>query len=230
MTYISSANIACGYHAGNEATMQRTIEWAINHGVAIGAHPSFPDREYFGRRNQDHSPDAIFDMISRQLEILSVIAKRNAAILAHVKPHGAMYNMAASNISMAESIARAIHAFDPGLMLFGLSGSQLIMAGKKAGLKTVNEVFADRSYQADGSLTPRDQPGAMINDPEQAAKRVISMVEKREVRSQTGSTISVAVDTVCIHGDDPNAIEHAKAIRAALQKNGILIVAPANHR
>ena len=226
MACISSANIACGYHAGSEDTMQRTVDLAIRCGVAIGAHPSFPDREYFGRRHLQYAPTEVFDMVSHQLQTLSVITKRSGAAMMHVKPHGALYNMAAADEILAETMASAIHGFNPALLLFGLAGSGLIRAGNAAGLRTVNEGFADRSYQDDGSLTPRNQPAALITDPGQAVRQVLQMIEQGSVTSLTGRDIPMVAETICVHGDGAHAVEHAKEIQSALEKKGILMLAP----
>jgi len=226
MPYISSLNIACGYHAGSEDIMHQTVVLAMRHGVAIGAHPSFPDREHFGRKNLQYSTAEIFDMVSDQLQILSVITKRNGGEMVHVKPHGALYNMAAADKTLATAIAKAVHDFNPALLLFGLAGSQLIAAGLAVGLRTVNEVFADRSYQVDGSLTPRSLAGALINDSKQATRQVLQMIEQSMVTTLDGREIPITAETVCLHGDGLHAVDHAKEIRSALEKRSIRIIAP----
>lgn len=213
MPYITSASIACGYHAGDGQTMRDTVLLAKEYGVAIGAHPSFDDRENFGRIEMDCTPAEVYDLVVHQVKLLEQIAVECEAYLHHVKPHGALYNMAARDQRLARAIARAVRDCDNELVLYGLSGSFLISEGKAVGLHTCSEVFADRTYQDDGSLTPRKEPGAVITDVEQALQQVRQMVQEGVVTSVNGVQVPINVGTVCIHGDSPKAVEMAKAIR-----------------
>jgi 5-oxoprolinase (ATP-hydrolysing) subunit A len=219
--YISSANIACGFHAGSPTVMRRTVRLAARHGVAIGAHPSLRDSKSFGRQWMDTPPEEAFDIVLYQIGALAAIARSEGASLRHVKPHGALYNRAARDAELARAIAEAVKQVDPQLVLFGLSGSELVRAGEAAGLATASEVFADRTYQADGSLTPRVQPDAQITDPQHAARRALEMIREGRVMSQQGTPVAVKADTICIHGDGKHAIEFACAIRQALDEAGI---------
>ena len=223
MPYISSANIACAYHAGDAATMMRTAELCIKHHVAIGAHPSFPDRENFGRTEMDLHEDMIYELVTQQLFLMNEIATSVDAVMHHVKPHGALYNLSARNMTVAKTIARAVRDFNKDLVLYGLSGSCSILAAKAAGLKTANEVFADRTYQDEGSLTPRSQSNALIEDTDRAIQQVLQMVKSSTVISTNKNEITVIADTVCIHGDGKQALSFAKAIHEALIKEGIQI-------
>ena len=223
LDYVTSANIACGYHAGDPHTMHRTVEQALKNGVAIGAHPSLPDLQGFGRRSMKISAEETYDMVMYQIGALSAFALAGGGRLAHVKAHGALYNMAAQDGQLARAIACAVRDFDARLVLFGLAGSELIRAGEEAGLKTASEVFADRTYQPDGSLTPRTRPDAMVRDVETAIARVMRMVEEGKVRTNSGPDITVKADTLCIHGDEPGAVEFARKIRRALDEAGITV-------
>ena len=225
LDHVSSANIACGYHAGDPGTMHRTVRLAIEKGVAVGAHPSLPDLQGFGRRRMNVSAAETYDMVLYQIGALAGFATACGGQLAHVKPHGALYNMAAKDGKLARAIAQAVKNFDPRLVLFGLAGSELVRAGEQAGLKTASEVFADRTYQSDGSLTPREQPDAMIHDVQTAIAQVRRMVGEGRVRSQQGSDVAVKADTLCIHGDEPDAVEFAKRIRQALDADGVRVAA-----
>jgi len=218
MPFISSANIACGYHAGDEATMQQVIGLCQKYKVNIGAHPSFLDRENFGRTEMELSLMEAYSIITDQLNILNGIIKRNGAKLHHVKPHGALYNMAAKNTGLAHVIARAVKDFDPSLIYYGLSGSKMITMAKEEGLQTANEVFADRTYQPDGSLTPRSQNNALLADAGDVVKQVLKFVKENKVTTQTGEEIIVLADTICIHGDGKHAVEFAKAIHQQLHE------------
>ncbi|HET6872402.1 MAG TPA: 5-oxoprolinase subunit PxpA [Sporolactobacillaceae bacterium] len=220
---VTSVNIACGFHAGDPKTMRETVKNAIEHGVGIGAHPGFPDLSGFGRRNLDMTPQEIYDMVIYQIGALEGFVRVAGGTLQHVKPHGALYNMAAKSEGISNAIAKAVFDFNPSLVLFGLSGSELITAGKRAGLVTASEVFADRTYQADGSLTSRRQPDAMIKEDAVAANQVVRMVNEGVVRSQQGSDVPIQADTVCIHGDGPHALSFAKALRATLLESSIAI-------
>jgi 5-oxoprolinase (ATP-hydrolysing) subunit A len=226
MQYISSANIACGFHAGDSQVMRKTVLLAIKNKVSIGAHPSFPDLQGFGRREINMSQQEVYDITMYQVGSLYGFVKAANGKLTHVKPHGALYNMAARNKKMAEAIVKAIIEFDNTLILFGLAGSELINVAKSYGLKCCNEVFGDRTYQPDGSLTPRSQANALISDWHQSVQQVIGMVEEKSVRAVDGTIIPIEADTICIHGDGPNALELAKAIHTALKERDILIKSP----
>lgn len=226
MPYISSANIACGSHAGDEATIRHTVELAVQHQVAIGAHPSFHDRENFGRKEMPLPLQEVYEIVLKQIQILDAVARGVETKLHHVKPHGALYNMAAREAGIANAIARAVKDFDDRLFLVGLSGSVSIEEANKVGLKTLNEVFADRTYQDDGSLTPRRLPGALIDDEEKALQQVLQMIKEGSVTTISGKKIPVKADTVCIHGDGPHAVAFAKKISEALKKENIKIRFP----
>jgi len=221
MPYISSANIACGFHAGDEETMSETIRICIKHQIAIGAHPSFFDRKNFGRTEINLSADEIYDIIILQLRTIDKITAAQGEKLTHVKPHGALYNMSAKNQEIAAAIARAVKDFDEELILFGLSGSYSIMQAKAFGLETASETFADRTYQDDGSLTPRSQSNALIAHVDTAVEQVLQMIKEKTVITVTGKKISIVADTICIHGDSKHAVEFAKAIHEALKKENI---------
>lgn len=225
MPLVSSANIACGFHAGDPSVMRQTLENAVAQGVAIGAHPGLPDLVGFGRRNMQVSAQEAYDMVVYQVGALFGFAKAAGVSLHHVKPHGALYNMAAKDKSLADAIAKAVLDVDASLVLYGLAGSQLITSGKEAGLQVASEVFADRSYQPDGSLTPRSQPNALLQSDEEAVQQVITMVTEKRVKAVTGEWISLDADTVCIHGDGANALSFATKVRAALVQAGVEIKA-----
>lgn len=220
---VSSANIACGYHAGDAETMRRTVDLAIENGAAVGAHPGYPDRENFGRLAMSLSSSEVRHIIIDQIFALAEIAKAAGGELSHVKPHGALYNQSACDPALAESIAAAVKSFDPQLTLFGLSGSSSISEAKKIGLQTASEVFADRTYQTDGSLTPRTDPEALIHDREKACVQVLDMIKYGRVRSVEAIMIPIVAETVCIHGDGQNAVELARSITDALARNNISI-------
>ncbi|MED4943079.1 5-oxoprolinase subunit PxpA [Heyndrickxia coagulans] len=220
---ITSANIACGFHAGDPTVMRKTVRMAAEKGVGIGAHPGLPDLMGFGRRNIQISPQEAYDMTVYQIGALAAFAKAEGSTVRHVKPHGALYNMAAKDARLAEAIAEAVYDVSPDLILFGLAGSELVKAGEKAGLKTASEVFADRTYQQDGALTPRREPNALIEDRETAAKQVIRMIKEGAVTSVQGEDVSVRADTICIHGDGRQALHFAAFIRQSLEQEGIKI-------
>jgi 5-oxoprolinase (ATP-hydrolysing) subunit A len=222
---VTSANIACGFHAGDPGTIHRTVEFALRKGVAVGAHPSLPDLQGFGRRRMSVSAEEAYDMVLYQIGALAGFAHACGGKLAHVKPHGALYNMAAKDTLLAQAIARAVKDFDPRLVLFGLAGSELVRAGTQAGLKTASEVFSDRTYQADGSLTPRAQPNAIIHDVETSIAQVKRMIDEGKVKSIGGEDVAVRADTLCIHGDEPNAVQFALRIRQALDAGGVRVAA-----
>ena len=221
MDYVSSVNIACGFHAGDARVIRKTVEIAIKKGVSIGAHPSFPDLQGFGRREMKLSTEEIFDIVLYQISAVKGICESLGTKLRHVKPHGALYNQAAKDKSMAKAIAEAVKSVDKNLTLYGLSGSDLISEAEKFGLVTASEVFADRTYTDDGSLTPRSDFGALIQDTEQSVAQVLQMINDQTVTATTGEKIPLKADTVCIHGDGKNALEFAKTIREKLLKNGI---------
>ncbi|HEY0429743.1 MAG TPA: 5-oxoprolinase subunit PxpA [Pyrinomonadaceae bacterium] len=223
MDFVSSVNVACGFHAGDASVMRKTVEKAIEKSVAIGAHPSFPDLQGFGRREMKMSAQEIFDVVLYQISALKGICEAAGGRLHHVKPHGALYNQAAKDRNLAEAIASAVRAIDENLIFYGLSGSFLISEAERLDLKTASEVFADRSYQTDGNLTPRGAPGALIKDAEKAAAQVLQMIQTQTVTAASGETISIKAETVCIHGDGENALEFAKTINSELFKNGIEI-------
>lgn len=225
LDYISSANIACGFHAGDPAVMQETVSLAIAKGVAIGAHPGLPDLQGFGRREMNISPKEAYQLTLYQIGALAAFVKAAGAKLNHVKPHGALYNMAAKNAQLAEAIASAIHDFDAALILYALAGSEMIKAGAQIGLKTAAEVFADRTYQDDGSLTPRSQPNALITDDELAIAQVMMMVNEQKVISTNHQSIPLKADTLCLHGDGEHAVSFAKKISQKLKAQQITITA-----
>ncbi len=223
MDFVSSINIACGFHAGDASVIRKTVETAINKKVAIGAHPSFPDLQGFGRREMKMSPQEIFDTVLYQIAAVKGICEAFGATLRHVKPHGALYNQAAKDEKLARSICEAAKAIDANLILFGLSNSFLIAEAEKLNLKTASEVFADRTYLADGSLTPRNEPNALIADTEKAVSQVVGMISEQCVTAANGEKVSLKAETVCIHGDGENALRFAEAIHHKLIENGILI-------
>jgi UPF0271 protein len=225
MPFISSANIACGYHAGDEITMWQTIEIAKKYNVSIGAHPSFLDKENFGRKELDLSPEEIYELVTQQLLLFNEIAMSADANMYHVKPHGALYNISAREATIARAIATAVKDFDHELLLFGLRGSHSINEAKAIGLKTANEVFADRTYQDDGTLTPRSQSNALIEDADKALQQVLQMIKEKKVTTVTGKTIPIAADTICIHGDGKQAAIFAKTIYENLKQHNIEIKA-----
>jgi 5-oxoprolinase (ATP-hydrolysing) subunit A len=226
MQFVTSANIACGFHGGDPSVMHRTVRLAAEHGVAIGAHPGLPDLVGFGRRSMAVTPTDVRDMVVYQIGALQAIAATAGQRVRHVKPHGALYNMACANPELADAIARAARDVDPTLLLVGLSGSALIDAGTACGLRTVSEVFADRGYLQTGMLVSRDQPQALITDAGIAAARVVDMVKTGNITAVDGTRITVRPETVCIHGDAPGAATLAAAIRQALRAAQIDVAAP----
>jgi UPF0271 protein len=226
MSLISSANIACGYHAGNEDAIKRTIELALEHNVAIGAHPSYLDRANFGRLSQSISLVELAELISDQLNIFEKITNQMGCKIHHVKLHGALYNDCAKDALSSKIVAQTIQAIDPSIMLYGLSGSHSIKEAKAIGLRSVEEVFADRTYQANGQLTPRYLDHALITDPNESAQQVLSMVLDQEIKTHDGTMIAVNAETICIHGDHPDAVEIAKHLFNTLQQYKIEIKQP----
>ncbi len=217
MPFITSANIACGYHAGDAATMWQTVELAVKHKVAIGAHPSFLDRKNFGRTEINLDKEEIYDLVSQQLIILNEITSEIDTKLNHVKPHGALYNMSAKDAVLASAIARAVKDFDASLILFGLSGSHSISEAKAIGLQTASEVFADRTYRDDSSLTLRSQPNALIDDTNKVVQQVLQMIKEGTVKTVSGKIIPIVAETICIHGDGKQAVEFVKAIHKVVR-------------
>lgn len=223
---VSSANIACGMHAGDPQSIAETMAIAVELGVSVGAHPGFADLQGFGRRPMQLSSQELYNLVVYQVGALQAFAKAAGSRLAHVKTHGALYNMAARDPAMAKAVAQAVCDVDDGLVFFGLAGSALVVAGKEMGLAVAEEVFADRTYQDDGSLTPRGHTDALITDIGQSIAQVLRMVREGHVRSVNGADIPVRADTLCIHGDQPGAAQFAKAIRQALEVEGVAIKAP----
>lgn len=224
LPYISSANVACGFHAADPMVMAATVARAAEMRVAIGAHPGYPDLVGFGRRNMSVSPAEVKAMVQYQIGALMAFCQARGVRMQHVKPHGAMYNMAGKDAALARAICEGIREIDPQLILLGLSGSELIRAAQAVGLPYACEVFADRAYEDDGSLVARSKPGAMIADEEEAIRRVIGMVSEGKVTSITGKEIPVQADSVCLHGDGPRALAFARRISTALKDRGIAIV------
>ncbi len=214
MSLVTSANLACGAHAGDAATMRAAVALAQRHGVAIGAHPGFADREHFGRRELRLSPEEIRRLVRGQIEALRALAP-----LRHVKPHGALYNLAARDATVARAVAEAVHDVDAALVLVGLADSVSLAAGREAGLRVAGEFFADRGYAPDGTLAPRGTPGALLGV-EAAVAQTLSFAQTGQVRATDGTDLAVEAETVCIHGDGPHALELARALRAALKAVG----------
>lgn len=223
LPYISSVNIACGFHAGDPAVMEQTLIMALEHQVKIGAHPGFHDLQGFGRRNMDISPREVYQIVVYQIGALQAFVTALGGKMNHVKPHGALYNMAAKDKNLAEAIAEGVYKVNPELVLYGLAGSNLVQEGKKVGLSIAHEVFADRTYQRDGSLTPRSHSMALIHDSEQAIAQVVSMIKERKVIALTGEEVPMEADTLCIHGDGAHALVFAELIRKKLTEEGIQI-------
>jgi UPF0271 protein len=218
MPYMTRVSIACGGHAGDAASMESAFRLAAEYGVAVGAHPSYPDPAGFGRRAMAARPEDIRAWVTQQTEALAEVAARLGLRLAHVKPHGALYNVAARDAGVAAAIAAAAAALDPGLVLIGLSGSCLIDAGRAAGLKTLNEAFVDRRYRADGQLVSRETPGALITDPALAAARARALARGEAIPALGGGALQIAADTLCLHSDTPGAQIIAQAVHAALNR------------
>lgn len=223
---ISSANIACGFHAGDPAYMAGLVALCRSHDVAIGAHPSYWDREHFGRRNLDVPPDEVYALVQYQIGALQAIARSQSVPVRHVKPHGALYNRAAVDPVVAEAIARAVRDCDDSLVLVGLANSRLIEAGRALGLATASEGFVDRRYTDDGLLVPRSEPDALISDESEAIAQAVAMVIEGGISTSSGKRIALTVQTLCLHGDGPHALRFAKALRQAFDGNGITVRAP----
>jgi 5-oxoprolinase (ATP-hydrolysing) subunit A len=223
---ITSANIATGFHAGDSDTMHAAISAAMQRGVAVGAHPSFFDRENFGRKELNVPNEEVFDAVAYQLGVFQAIASALAVRPNHVKPHGALYNMAVRDKNLADAIARAIGSVDPKLILFAPDNSELSRAGEAHGLKIAREIFADRNYLNDGWLVPRTRPDALLHDPKEAAERVLRMLREGKVCSVEGRDVDVRGETICVHGDTPGAVEFARELRTQLEREGVRISAP----
>jgi UPF0271 protein len=223
MSFVTSANIACGGHAGDTETMRTSVLLALQHGVALGAHPGFVDREHFGRREQKTAPGEVRELVLSQTRSLQKIAQAHQAVLQHVKPHGALYNQAARDPVLAGAVVDAVAELDAGLVLFAPAASQLLAAALKKGLPVASEVFADRTYQRDGSLTPRTRPDALIVDEHDAVMRVLGLVREGRVRAVDGTELALRADTICVHGDGAHALPLVQALRRALAQAGIAV-------
>jgi UPF0271 protein len=223
---ISSANIATGFHAGDSDSMHAAVSAAKKHGVAVGAHPSFFDRENFGRKELKVNNQELFDAVVYQLGIFQAIASAVGVQPSHVKPHGALYNMAVRDDKLADAIARAIESVDPKLILFAPDNTELARAGEAHGLQVAREIFADRNYLNDGWLVPRPRADALLHDSKEAAERVLRMLREGKVRSVEGRDIDVRGETICVHGDTPGAVEFARELRLQLEREGVRISAP----
>src|SRR5215831_8594544 len=223
---ISSANIATGFHAGDSDTMHAAVRAAKEHSVAVGAHPSFFDRENFGRKELKICNEEVFDAVAYQLGIFQAIASALDVRPNHVKPHGALYNMAVRDAELATAIARAIKSVDPKLILFAPDNSELARAGEAHAVQIAREIFADRNYLNDGWLVPRTRPDALLHDPKEAGQRVLRMLREGKVRSVEGSDVNVRGETICVHGDTPGAVEFARELRTQLEREGVKISAP----
>lgn len=222
---ISSANVACGFHAGDFSEMHRTVARGKKNHVAVGAHPGLPDLKGFGRREMAVTPSEVYDMVVYQVGALQAVAAAQKVRLNHVKPHGALYHMASDNAKIAEAVAQAVADVDADLLLFGMGGTFLTSAGEKAGLHVIYEAYADRTYQPDGSLTSRSQPNALITDTDQAISQVLQMIQEGTVTAAGGKKISLRAETICLHGDGKAALDFAKKINEELLKQGIDIAA-----
>ena len=223
LRYITSANVACGFHAGDPVVMQKTVALAQGCGTAVGAHPGYPDLMGFGRRNMKISPDEAKAYIKYQVGALLAFTKAAGIKMQHVKPHGAFYNMAAVDAKLAEAICRGIYEVDPELIVLGLAGSEHIKAAQAVGLRAASEVFADRGYMDDGTLVPRSMPGAMIHDRALAIERTVRMVKEGCVETASGNIIPIKADSICVHGDNPDAIGFVKQIREKLEAEGVTV-------
>jgi 5-oxoprolinase (ATP-hydrolysing) subunit A len=223
LQFVSSANIACGGHAGDVESMKRVVELCLSLGVSIGAHPSYPDRLGFGREKIDISPSALATSISRQIESLVVIAQNSATSVRHVKPHGALYNAAVNNAELSMTIANAVAAIDKKLILVGLAGSKMLEVWRDAGFTVAGEAFADRRYESDGTLRPRSSDNALVTNPDEATERVLTLVRDGKISAVDGTLFSVDAQTVCLHSDTENAITLAESIRAGLRSAGVAV-------
>ncbi|HWP51214.1 MAG TPA: 5-oxoprolinase subunit PxpA [Clostridia bacterium] len=223
LKYVSSANVACGWHAGDAVVMEQTVSAAAAAGAAVGAHPGFPDLMGFGRRNMVVTPAEAKAYVKYQLGALMAFTKAKGVPMQHVKAHGALYNMAAVDEALAQAICQGVYEVDSSIILLGLANSKMISAAEKVGLRAASEVFADRAYNDDGTLVSRKLPGAVIHDKEIAIARTVQMVTKGTVETASGKIINIKADSICVHGDNPSALEFVKNIRATLEKNGVTI-------
>lgn len=223
LPYVTSANIACGFHAGDPTVMRQTVAFALQHGVALGAHPGLPDLAGFGRRSMAISPEAVYDLVIVQVGALAAVAASQRARLHHVKAHGALYNMAASDRSIALAIAAAVRDIGPSLTLYALAGSVQAEVAQDAGLNVAHEVFADRSYQDDGTLTPRDQHNALITDVDEAVAQALQIIKQGTVTTVSGKEIPLQAHTLCLHGDQPHAAEFARMLRTVFEEEDIAV-------
>ena len=226
MPFITSANIACGFHAGDPATIRKTVRLAVDRGVAVGAHPSLPDLMGFGRRTMRISPQDMYDLIVYQAGAVEAFARAAGTKLHHVKCHGALYNMAATDEGLSEAMARAVRDLGGNVMLYALSNSPMMKIARQMNIPVAGEVFADRGYSDDGTLAPRDKPGGMIEEPLAAVKQALAMIEEGRVTSLSGKRVAVAADTMCLHGDQPGAVRFAQSLRKAFSERGITVAAP----
>ncbi len=223
LQYVTAANVACGGHAGDPDVMRRTVRLACERGVSVGAHPGYPDLAGFGRRTLPMTPEQIANSVLAQIGALAAIARAEGVALTHVKPHGALYNDAAVNAALAETVAHAVAAFDQNFVLVGLAGSKLILAGEAAGLRVAHEAFADRRYEADGTLRSRSLPDAVLDDPADAAAQALSIVTQGNALTLDGVQVPIKADTLCLHGDLPGAVNRAAAVRQALDSAGVAV-------
>lgn len=225
LKYVTSANVACGFHAGDPTVMRETVQLALKNNVKIGAHPGLPDLQGFGRREMAITPQEAYDLVVYQIGALQGVLTTFGETMQHVKPHGALYNMAAKDAALAEAIAQAVCDVSPNLILYGLASSELTKAGEKIGLHTVHEVFADRTYQADGTLTPRSHPNALITNEDEAIAQVLRIVREGKVRTVQGTDIYIQADSICVHGDNAHAVAFTKNILKALEVGGVRVQA-----
>ncbi len=223
MGTVTSANIACGFHAGDPHVMHRTVELCAEHGVAAGAHPGYADLLGFGRRPVEAAPDEVYDWVLYQVGALDAFLRARGLRLQHVKPHGALYNRAAGDPDLARAVARAVRDYDPDLILLGLAGSELERAARQLGVRVAREAFLDRAYRPDATLVPRSVPGAVLTDPEDVATRAVRMVTRGTVDTIDGGEIEVQAESFCVHGDSPGAVELARAVRSALEAAGVRV-------
>lgn len=224
-SFITSANIACGFHAGDPHVLNQAVKLAVQNGVSIGAHPGLPDIQGFGRRWIPYTASEIYELVVYQIGAMQAFTKIHGVPLHHVKPHGALYNQAAISADMAMAVAQAIRDVDTQLILYGLAGSELIVAGEKVGLAVAQEVFADRNYEEDGTLTPRTHPDALIEEDKQVIERLIFMITKGKIKARTGQELTVNVDTVCVHGDGARAVSLLSSLQKQLIHNEITVAA-----
>jgi len=225
MSHITSANVACGFHAGDPTLMRATVILAREHGVAVGAHPGFPDPDGFGRRELQFSLSDVEDFVAYQIGALAAIAAAEGVRLQHIKPHGALFNMAARSVALADAIARAAAVIDRSLILVGLPGSEIVAAGERAGLRTAGEGYADRAYQLDGTLVSRKHVGAVIDDPDLVVPRAVRMAREQTVEARDGRCVPLSIDTICVHGDTSGAADLVGRIRSALDDAGVKVKA-----